>query len=71
MEEIYMDCDELAKLIKLPSKAAVHTLVSRRRIPHLKVGHRLLFDRAEIHRWLQSQTRVTAEQALEAEAVEV
>ena len=69
MQDLYMDSDELAKFIKLPSRAAVHTLVNRRRIPHLKVGHRLLFDRNEIERWLQSQTRLTADQVLHTEAV--
>jgi excisionase family DNA binding protein len=66
----YMDSGELAKLL-LMSRGAVHTLVSRRQIPHLKVGHRLLFDRAEIATWLEGHTRLTAEEALgHREAVE-
>ena len=63
MEGPYMDSDECARLIRA-TRGAVHTLVHRRQIPHIKRGHRLLFDREEILQWLEAQRRVSKDEAI-------
>jgi excisionase family DNA binding protein len=57
MEGPFMESDECAALIKT-TRTAVHNLAHRRRIPHIKCGHRLLLDRNEILQWLEAQRRV-------------
>lgn len=43
---------ELALLLRVKEQA-IYDMVSARRIPFLKVGGRLRFDRDEIFRWMQ------------------
>lgn len=55
--------DPLPKLLTVPELAlllrvkeqAVYDMVSQRRIPYLKVGGRLRFDRDEIFRWMRPE----------------
>lgn len=47
----YIDIDELAGLIHV-SKSQIYMMTSTRRIPHLKVGRRVLFDPERIERWM-------------------
>jgi excisionase family DNA binding protein len=63
MEGQYLDSDECAALIKA-TRTNVYTLASRRQIPHIKRGHRLLFDREEIIQWLEAQRRVSKAEAI-------
>jgi len=63
MKRQFMHSDECAKLIRT-TLGNVHTLASRRKIPHFKTGHRLLFDRDEILAWLEAQRRVSADEAI-------
>jgi excisionase family DNA binding protein len=37
------------------SRKAIYRLVERRRLPHRRAGGRLLFDRAELRRWVEEQ----------------
>ena len=43
------------------TEAAIRLLVFRRRIPHLKVEGRVLFDELEILRWLERHRRTSLE----------
>jgi excisionase family DNA binding protein len=54
----YLDIDELSRLIHL-SKSQLYMMTSTRKLPHLKVGRRVLFDPEQIERWLDTR-RVTA-----------
>jgi hypothetical protein len=62
------------KILNVPQTAemlvttepAVRLLVFRRKIPHFKVNGRVLFDEADILRWLDSQRRVSVDDSCEA-----
>ena len=49
--------DELAKLLKIPLKPGVYDLVSQRKIPFIKVGGRLRFNKKDVLEYL-NQNRV-------------
>lgn len=54
----YLTLDELAELLNIP-KNTIYAKTSRREIPFIKVGRRLVFDRQEIDQWLKiSQKQV-------------
>ena len=63
MERVFLNTEQAAEMIAATSDA-VRLLAHRRKIPHLKRGRRLLFEKAEILKWLEAQRRVTTEQAL-------
>lgn len=50
----YMTIEELSSLVRAP-KTTVYRWTSERSIPFIKLGRRLLFDRAEIDRWLEAK----------------
>ena len=50
-----LNAGELSKSIGL-SKDTIYTLVSQRRIPHVKVGRRVLFPVKGIEKWLEDKT---------------
>lgn len=54
-----LDVAGLARLLKV-DRRYVYRLVGERRVPHLKCGHYVRFDPAEISRWLDGQ-RVAAD----------
>ena len=66
MERVFLNTGQVAELIATTSDA-VRLLAFRRRIPHIKRGRRLLFEKGEILDWLEAQRRVTTAQALEKE----
>ncbi len=43
--------DELSQYLKVP-KATIYSWTHQKRIPHMKLGRVLRFDRAEIDGWL-------------------
>lgn len=45
--------DELASMLKIPKNPGVYDLVSKRKIPYLKVGGRLRFVKEEIVAFLE------------------
>ena len=50
----FTDVAGAALFLGLPRKA-VYRLVERRKLPHHRAGGRLLFDRAELRRWVEEQ----------------
>ena len=50
-EKRYLSIDELSELLSIP-KNTIYAKTSRREIPYVKIGKRLLFDRKEIESWL-------------------
>jgi excisionase family DNA binding protein len=54
-----MDTAAVAQLVG-SSERFVRDLVSRREIPHLKIGKFVRFDREAIDAWLKASTRVEA-----------
>ena len=54
-KHLAVNVKELGKLIGLSSDT-IYTLVSQRRIPHVKVGRRVLFPVKAIEKWLDENT---------------
>jgi excisionase family DNA binding protein len=52
--KIYLSVAELAKKLKL-QRSSVYDLTSAKRIPHFKLGGKLLFSEEEIDRWIDRQ----------------
>lgn len=44
--------DEACQKLRL-AKPTIYCMTSRRQIPHIKIGGRLLFDEAELDEWLK------------------
>jgi len=65
MQKRLLRAAEVAEMLAT-SENAIRLLVFRRQIPFLKLNRRVLFDESEIMRWLDSQRRVTSEEALAA-----
>ena len=53
----WLNSEEAVAYLRLPSLGALRNLVYRRQIPCTKLGRLLRFDREELDRFLQSQTR--------------
>ena len=51
-----LDVDELAKYLKL-QKQTIYNWLSQRKISGIKLGGVWRFDKREIDKWLQSQSR--------------
>ena len=49
-----MTIDEVSQLVRL-SISTIYRLSSERKIPHVKVSGRLLFDNDRIEQWVQEQ----------------
>jgi excisionase family DNA binding protein len=49
----YLDVTGAAEFLACP-KSRIYALVSARRIPHAKDGSRLLFERAELRRYVEN-----------------
>ena len=47
----YLDIDELASRLRM-SKSTIYGMTSKRLLPFLSVGRRVLFDPEQIERWL-------------------
>lgn len=54
IERRYLNREEVADLIR-STPGSVAVLTSQRRIPHIKRGSRVLYDRLEIEKWLAAQ----------------
>ena len=50
MEKL-LSIDETAELLGL-KKPTIYKFVSRKQIPHIKLGGRLLFDQASLREWI-------------------
>jgi excisionase family DNA binding protein len=54
----YLEIDELAKYIKL-SKSTIYKGTMSHRIPHIKAGKKLLFEKDVIDKWLKKHSQPT------------
>lgn len=50
-EKIYLNIKEAANYLRL-AKQTVYQLTSTRKIPHYKVGRRLVFERSQLDQWI-------------------
>lgn len=60
VEGALLDVNEVAALLRLTPKG-IYSLVESRRIPHVKVAHRVRFVRATVLNWLVEGNRVPSE----------
>ena len=57
LSEPLLTADEVAALLRVP-RSTVYELTRARRLPHVKVGRRTLFVRADLETWVVD-SRVT------------
>lgn len=57
---VFLNIDEAAEFIKM-KKSSIYQLVFQRKIPHCKRGKILLFDKAELTRWIEGKKVETFE----------
>jgi excisionase family DNA binding protein len=57
MNDVYLEPDEVAKMLSL-SKRQLEYLVQHRKIPATKVGRLTRFSKAELEAWLKANSRV-------------
>lgn len=60
LSEPLLTADEVAALLRVP-RSTVYELTRTRRLPHVKVGRRTLFVRADLETWVV-ESRVTPRQ---------
>ena len=60
LSEPLLTADEVAALLRVP-RSTVYELTRTRRLPHVKVGRRTLFVRADLETWVV-EIRVTPRQ---------
>jgi excisionase family DNA binding protein len=60
LSEPLLTADEVAALLRVP-RSTVYELTRTRRLPHVKVGRRTLFVRADLEAWVVA-SRVTPRQ---------
>jgi predicted DNA-binding transcriptional regulator AlpA len=61
---IYLNIDETSEFIKM-KKSSIYQLVFQRKIPYFKRGKILLFDKAELVRWIEDKKVKTFEDLAE------
>lgn len=52
----YLNVAELSKLIRL-SKTTIYDLVAQKKIPHIRIQGRIVFDREKIKSWMDAQSK--------------
>lgn len=57
---VYLNADEASEFIKM-KKSSIYQLVYNRKIPHCKTGKNLLFNKADLVRWIESTKKETLE----------
>ena len=60
----YLTIEEAAQYLRRTPKA-IRRLVERRKIPHLKTGRWITFDRETLDRWMKEQERVAIKEDVE------
>jgi excisionase family DNA binding protein len=58
---MYFTCDDLAAYLHL-SKSTIYKGTMSNRIPHIKAGKKLLFEKEAIDRWLQKYAQPTIDE---------
>jgi len=51
-----VNVEELSRILSI-SVGSIYNLVSRRRIPFVKIGRRIRFDLGDISRWVKGQSQ--------------
>jgi len=59
-ERKFLDVQLLAEYIHV-SKSLIYKMVSKNKIPHIKVGSRTIFDRVQIDQWLHNHCMMVEE----------
>ena len=54
VESRYLTVEQLEKFLGL-KRSRIYYLTSNGEIPFIRIGRTLLFDRQELHRWLESK----------------
>ena len=67
---VYLNIDETAEFIKM-KKSSIYQLVFQRKIPYCKRGKILLFDKAELVRWIEGRKMETFETLAEKVKLDV
>ena len=49
----FLTSDEVARLLRIPMSTLLK-MTSARKIPHIKMGRKLLFEKSEIVQWLRT-----------------
>ena len=57
----YIDIKRLVEYLPL-TKSTIYTMVNKRKIPYMKIGSKLIFDRDEIDRWVENGGKVINEE---------
>lgn len=63
VESPYMNSREAMTYLRLTSKSSLYYLINDQRLPHLRRGGRLLFDRRDIDAWLRGTDAVSLARA--------
>jgi excisionase family DNA binding protein len=59
----YMNTRETMTYLRLTSTSSIYYLINEQRLPHLRRGGRLLFDRRDIDAWLRGTDAVSLARA--------
>jgi excisionase family DNA binding protein len=52
----YMSIEDAKQFLKL-AKSTIYTYVYYNRIPHIKIGERVLFDEDDLVRWVETKKK--------------
>jgi excisionase family DNA binding protein len=55
LEDPVLTIPEVARYLKM-SKSKIYDLVSKKEIPHLKIGRNVRIRQADLQRWMEAQT---------------
>jgi excisionase family DNA binding protein len=58
--EPLLTVEELAQWLKIP-KGSLYNLVHERRLPFIKIGHRVRFERGAVQEWLNSSIHLATD----------
>jgi excisionase family DNA binding protein len=64
VDKAFLTVKEVSQMIR-KSKGTVYNMTSARKIPFIKNGNRVVFDRQEILNWMREDERKTAKQLQE------
>lgn len=56
----FLDVQMLSEYIHV-SKSLIYQMVSKNKIPHIKIGSRTIFDRTQIDQWLHNHCMMVEE----------
>ncbi|MFX3626069.1 MAG: helix-turn-helix domain-containing protein [bacterium] len=62
-----LNVNEASKYLDI-AKPTLYALTSKRKIPHMKVGKKLYFDKAELDSWLKTYRKKTEDDINNSEA---